>query len=197
MLQPVAGRLGPAFELLPLNRGQRRALALFDLTREVKVRQLRNRRHQLKVCGVEIIVQGGLRQVVHPLIVFRNRGVTVHAGMKSIKIIEDFDNGFFVRGEIHRLFGLGADHQETQNFGRQEIRHSPRRHSQPFGRTHFRPTHEEEFIRDIERRSLVENSAQTGRRHVPRAAFCGVIFARALNRNIERFPLRGPFELPR
>ena len=46
-------------------------------------------------------------------------------GMESVEVIENFDNGFFVWRKIHRLFGLGADHDEAQNFGRQEIRHLP------------------------------------------------------------------------
>ena len=137
MLQPVAGRLGPAVELLPLNGGQDRALALFDLSAEVKMRQLRNRRDQLKVRGVEIILQDGLRQLIYPLIVFRYLGIAIRPGMESIKVIENFDNGFFVRREIHRLFGLGTDHDEPQDFGRQEIRHLPRRNAQPLGRTHL------------------------------------------------------------
>ena len=116
--------------------------------------------------------------------------------MKSVKVIEDFDNGFFVRREIHRLFGLGADHDEPQDFGRQEIRHLPRRNPQPFGRAHLGAADQKKLIRDIERRSLIKNPTQTGRGHIPGAAFCGVVFARALNRNGEGFPLGGPFELP-
>ena len=58
------------------------------------------------------------------------------------------------------------------------------------------PPTRKKLVRNIERRGLIKNPAQTGRGHVPRAALCGVIFARALNRNVERFPLGGPFELP-
>ena len=77
--------------------------------------------------------------------------------MESVEVIENFDNGFFVWREIHRLFGLCTDHDEAQDFGRQEIRHLPRRNAQPLGRTHLGTADQKKLVWDVERRSLIEN----------------------------------------